>query len=1034
MGRELLAGSEVFAAAVDACDAALRPFTGWSVRQVLAGGGGDHPPLERVDVVQPALFAMGVGLAAVWRSLGVEPAAVVGHSQGEVAAAVVCGALSLEQGAQVVAQRSQAVLACSGRGGMALVELPPAVVEEHLASFGSALSVAAVNTASSTVVSGQAEAVAELVERLQEQGVYARRINVDYASHHAQMDPLLPELAARFAGLAPARARVPLYSTVTGEVLEGPELDGGYWCRNLREPVRFDRALQRLLEDGHSVFVEVSAHPVLAMPLTDACSTRGGVVVGSLARDRGGRAQLLRNAGLLHVHGHQLDWDRLLPQGGRLAELPTYPFQRERYWLEVARPAGDVRALGLRASEHPWLGAVTATASDEGYLFTGRLSLADQPWLAEHAVFGTVLVPGTGLLELALTAAHHVGADRVAELTLLEPLVLTEDTPVRLQVVVGAETGENRRPIAIYSRPEDAAEDAPWRRHATGELGRAEPIAGEAFAELARWPVAGAEQVELDGFYEAFAARGLDYGPAFQGLVELWRKDNTAYGRVRLPEGLTTDGFGIHPALLDAALHTLVSVQEDENTLDGNVLLPFEWTGAELLAVGAAELRVRVDLDEASRTVRVVVTDQDGRPVARAEGLQLREVTAEQVRVGGAGEHLYRVVFQPVRDAQRSSSGGVWVLGGSGEVARALEAESFAGLEELLARLDVAEAGVPGWVVVDATCPAADGDALAVTGEALEVAQRLLADERLASAELVWVTRGGVAAVEGDRLEGLSCAPLWGLVRAARSEHPERGLRLIDLGPEDADWEGLAAAVAVAGEPELAVRGGEVLAARLMRAGATGTTDTTSTGNSTSDHSDSGGAVRALDPEGTVLITGGTGELGRVVARHLVAVHGVRHLVLTSRRGPDAPGTAELIHELEEEGAECVRVVACDVADRGQVEALLAGVDAAHPWTGVFHLAAVLDDGLLVSQSGERLAGVWGAKAAGACHLDELTRELDLAAFVLFSSAAGVFGGAGQSNYAAANAFWMRWLFVVGLGGCRRSVCRGVCGSRRVWV
>ncbi|WP_328587129.1 polyketide synthase dehydratase domain-containing protein, partial [Streptomyces sp. F-3] len=287
-----------------------------------------------------------------------------------------------------------------------------------------------------------------------------------------------------------------------------------------------------------------------------------------------------------------------------------------------------MRALGLRASEHPWLGAVTATADDEGYLFTGRLSLADQPWLAEHAVFGTVLVPGTGLLELALTAAHHVGADRVAELTLLEPLVLTEDTPVRLQVVVGAETGENRRPIAIYSRPEDAAEDAPWRRHATGELGRAEPIAGEAFAELARWPVAGAEQVELDGFYEAFAARGLDYGPAFQGLVELWRKDNTAYGRVRLPEGLTTDGFGIHPALLDAALHTLVSVQEDENTLDGNVLLPFEWTGAELLAVGAAELRVRVDLDEASRTVRVVVTDQDGRPVARAEGLQLREVTA----------------------------------------------------------------------------------------------------------------------------------------------------------------------------------------------------------------------------------------------------------------------------------------------------------------------------------------------------------------------------------------------------------------------
>ncbi|WP_346074586.1 polyketide synthase dehydratase domain-containing protein, partial [Streptomyces thermogriseus] len=214
-----------------------------------------------------------------------------------------------------------------------------------------------------------------------------------------------------------------------------------------------------------------------------------------------------------------------------------------------------------------------------------------------HAVFGTVLVPGTGLLELALTAAHHVGADRVAELTLLEPLVLTEDTPVRLQVVVGAETADGQREITIYSRPENAPGDTPWRRHATGELGRAEPIAGEAFAELARWPVAGAEQVELDGFYEAFSARGIDYGPAFQGLVELWRKDNTAYGRVRLPEGLTTDGFGIHPALLDAALHTLIGARhEEDGKHEQPVYLPFEWTDVELFTTNTTELQVHIEL------------------------------------------------------------------------------------------------------------------------------------------------------------------------------------------------------------------------------------------------------------------------------------------------------------------------------------------------------------------------------------------------------------------------------------------------------
>ncbi|MEU5812125.1 acyltransferase domain-containing protein, partial [Streptomyces sp. NPDC047718] len=491
MGRELLARNAVFAEAIDACDAALRPFTGWSVREVLAGEEGEHPPFDRVDVVQPALFAMGVGLSAVWRSLGVEPAAVVGHSQGEVVAAVVSGALTLEQGSQIVAARSQAVLACAGQGGMALIERPVAVVEEFIAPYGEALSVAAVNTAGSTVISGQADAIAGIVAELSEQGVYARKINVDYASHNAQMDPLLPALADTFRDLAPSGTDIAFYSTVTGQTADGTALDGAYWCRNLREPVRFDRALERLLDDGHTVFVEISAHPVLSMPLTDGSAERGGIVVGSLARNHGGPTQLLRNLGLLHVQGHTLDWDRVLGAGDLVA-LPSYAFQREHYWLEAAKPTGNVRSVGLDVAEHPWLGAVTALADGEGHVFTGRVSLAEHPWLAEHAAFGTVLVPGTGLLELALAAAHHVGAESVEELTLLEPLTLAEDSVLRLQVVVGAADGSGRRPVTVYSRPDDAS-DSVWRRHATGELleeASAESDA-EAFAELVQWPVAG---------------------------------------------------------------------------------------------------------------------------------------------------------------------------------------------------------------------------------------------------------------------------------------------------------------------------------------------------------------------------------------------------------------------------------------------------------------------------------------------------------------------------------------------------------------
>ncbi|MFE3593274.1 acyltransferase domain-containing protein, partial [Streptomyces niveus] len=662
MGRELLASSEVFAGAVDACDAVLRPLTGWSVRAVLAGDEGGHPSVDRVDVVQPALFTMGIGLAAVWRSLGVEPAAVVGHSQGEVVAAVVSGALSLEQGALVVASRSRAVLGCAGLGGMALIERPLAVVEEFIAPYGDALSVAAVNTAGSTIISGEAEAIDEIVSDLQRQDVYARKIKVDYASHNAQMDPLLPGLAEKFEGLTPGKAEVAFYSTLFGDVVDGPELDGEYWCRNLREPVRFDRALEKLLDDGHTVFVEISAHPVLSMPLTDGSAEHSGVVVGSLSRRSGGMDQLLRNLGLLHVQGHDIDWTRVLGQGDVLP-LPSYAFQRERYWLEQAKQSGDVRSVGLEVSDHPWLGAALGLADGEGHLFTGRLSLAEQPWLKDHAAFGTVLVPGTGLLELALTAAHHVGAERVEDLTLLEPLVLSEDVGVRLQVVVGAPDSAGRRPVAIYSCGEDAAVEGVWRQHAAGELSDAGGSV-EGFAELGQWPVPGAEQVELAGFYEDFAARGLVYGPAFQGLTELWRKGNTAYGLVRLPEQLATDGFGVHPALLDAALHTLVGVRDEQQSGEQQVFLPFEWTGVDLHATGSTELRVRITLDPATdEHLSLSVASSLGQPVLHAQGLRIREATAEQIRAGQSVEHLYQVDFRSLRELEERSEVETWVVG-----------------------------------------------------------------------------------------------------------------------------------------------------------------------------------------------------------------------------------------------------------------------------------------------------------------------------------------------------------------------------------
>ncbi|MFF4085174.1 SDR family NAD(P)-dependent oxidoreductase [Streptomyces sp. NPDC001777] len=999
MGRDLLDQSPAFREAVNACDAALRPHTGWSVLDRLRGEDRGSLPFERLDVVQPVLFAMYVGLAAAWRELGLEPSAVVGHSQGEVAAAVVAGALTVDEGARIVALRSRVLQSDGGGGEMAVIELPLAQVREQIAPYGDALSIAAVNTDRWTVISGDADAVEDVLIELDDADVACGKLNAACASHSAHMDPLLPGLRAEFAVLRPRQTDVPFYSTVTGDLVDGRELDADYWCRNLREPVRLDLAQAKLIEDGHDVFVEVSPNPVLVMPLTNGLGEADGLVVPSLQRGRGDLGELLGTLALLHVQGREIDWDHALgAPTGTLVPLPTYAFQRERYWTEITGPAGDANSMGLAPARHPWLAAVTAMANGEGHLLTGRLSTATHPWLLDHAAFGTVLAPGTGLLELALVAARESGAGRVGELTLSEPLILDGDG-VHVQVTVGAPDLNGERSIAIYGRPESEQEH--WTCHATGRLldGGAD-TGDEGFDDLRSWPVAGAEPVSLEGFYERLAAQGIGYGPAFRGLTELWRDGGTAYGLVRLPEGVQGQDYGVHPALLDAALHTLQAVR-DLDEADHRVLLPFEWEDVELHAEGSSTLRVRVDLDTARSSARLWVADAQGRPVAAAGTLRLREASAEQIRSGRPVQHLYRVGFRPVRPMAPSAAVRTWVLGGDGVLSNALGTEHVADVDAFLAGVgDGREA--PVRLVVDATADPdpvgarggsedRDDDVATVrrlTADALETLRRLLTDDRTAAVELVWVTRGAVDV--GDTEDGvrdLNRSGLWGLVRSARTEFAERTVRLVDT---DAYTPTLERALAVADEPELVVRGEEVLAAHLVRVRDTAGND---------------GALRRLDPRGTVLITGGTGELGRQVAAHLVREHGVRHLVLTSRSGPDAPGASDLVNELEAAGATTVRIEPCDVTDREQLARLLAAVPDAHPWTGVVHLAAALDDGLLTAQDPERLWKVLGPKAAGAVHLHRLTRELDLSAFVLFSSVAGVFGGAGQSTYAAANTF-----------------------------
>ncbi|WP_329491264.1 SDR family NAD(P)-dependent oxidoreductase [Kitasatospora sp. NBC_01246] len=992
MGRELLDASPVFAERAAACAAALERWVDWSLEDVLRG---DAPAelLDRVDVLQPASFAVMVGLAAVWASVGVVPDAVVGHSQGEIAAACVAGALSLEDAARIVAVRSQVIAgSLAGRGGMASVALSDSEAVERLVRWADRVEVAAVNGPASVVIAGDAEALDEALEVLAADGVRVRRVAVDYASHTRHVEAIEDTLAEAFADIRSQAPLVPFLSTVTGEWIdEAGVLDGGYWYRNLRGQVRFGPAIATLLDQGHTVFVESSAHPVLVQPVSEIVDEAGAeaLVTGTLRRDEGGLRRLFASMAELHVRGVAVDWTGVLPAGAETAQvdLPTYAFDRQHFWLRTS-PATDAASLGQATADHPLIGAVVQVPETGGVLCTSRLSLHTHPWLADHAVGGAVLVPGTGLVELAVRAGDEVGCGTLDELVIEAPLVLPEHGNVRVQVAVGGPDGAGARRVGIYSVREDAAGDTgadAWTRHATGTLTATSDAGGPAF-DFTAWPPADAEQLGVTGGYELLAQAGYGYGPVFQGVRAVWRRGEELFAEVALPEDQrdAAGRFGIHPALLDAALHpVMLDVALGDPTGvnragdESEVHLPFGWNGLRLHAAGASALRVRLVRSDA-QTLALEAADETGGAVLTLRSLVSRAVSADQLGSAGGDEGrdaLFRVEWTelPTGTAPGLELPPAWVPVASPDHVAMLTNGS----------------GVPPVVVLDAVGDGPDEYAvLGLTARVLDVVQAWLSTRGLDAARLVVVTRGAVPAGGDAAVTDPAGAAVWGLIRVAQAENPDRIVLLDTDAAPGTDVEPVLAAVLGTNEPQVAVRGTTMYVPRIARA--TAPAD----------------EAAAFDPEGTVLITGGTGTLGGLLARRLVTGHGVRHLLLASRSGLRAEGAAELAAELTALGA-TVTVTACDVADRESVAALLSGVPAEHPLTGVVHTAGVLDDGVFGALTAERLARVFAPKVTAVRHLDELTRELapELRSFVLFSSAAGVFGSAGQGNYAAANAY-----------------------------
>ncbi|MFG3252538.1 SDR family NAD(P)-dependent oxidoreductase [Streptomyces sp. NPDC048172] len=1016
MALGLLETSPVFRDRLAACDEALAPLTGWSVREVLSGGPG-APGLERVDVVQPVLFAVMVALADMWRHAGLVPAAVVGHSQGEIAAACVAGALSLEDAARVVALRSSALGALSGQGAMASLGLSRDEAEERLSRWDGRLAVAVVNGPGSVVVSGDSDAIAELVDSCEESGTRIRRLPVDYASHSPHVERIRDDILTRLRGLTPRSADIPFYSTVTGGQLDTAGLDADYWYRNLRQPVRFDETTRLLLDRGYELFVEASPHPVLTMGVEETVADAGAsaVVLGTLHRDRGGLDDFLGSLAQAYVGGVPVDWSSVTGPGGNghggngHVTLPTYAFQRRHYWQDPTAPTGDALGkAGLRAGEHPLLGAAVDVADSEAVVLTGRLSLQTHRWLADHQVDGEALLPGTAFVEFALRAAQEAGCQGIEELTLEAPLVVPPTGAVQVQVVAGAPDGWGKRPVSVHSRPEEASLDGGWTTHAVGELtGASEP---EDLGDLVLWPPPGAEPLPTESLYAGYAERGYAFGSAFRGIRAAWRRGDDIYAEVGLSSQQRGDAgrFGVHPALLDAAAQAAgIPVQDGDPAAeqDQGIRLPFLFGDVALLAPGATDLRVRVRRLGPDR-VALSAADPDGRPVISVGTLVVRPVSAGQrgaTAADAARDALFRLTWTPVSAPGTGpvAAGQRWaVLGADGEGDTAPFAESgaavdaYPGLDGLRAAL--AE-GAPAPDLVVWSVPGLGngyggegGDGLAartraVTAAALEVVQTWLADDGFGAGRLVVRTRGAVATGAGEGPADLAASAVWGLVRTAQTEHPDRFL-LVDDGtcPEDAGSGKTWAALAAGDEPQLALRSDESLAPRLARAGDGESLTLPGPGTAWCLEATGAGTLEGLTVTELPLPEGppGPGEV-RVA---------VRAAGLNFRDVVTALGMVPGEKDLGSEGAGVVTAVGDDVRDLAPGDRVLGF------WTHGFGPVAVTDHRLLAKVPEE-----WSFEEAAAVPVSLLTAYWGL--FDLAGLRAGesvlVHAGAGGVGMAA---------------------------------
>ncbi|MGW6118091.1 type I polyketide synthase [Nocardia sp. NPDC055165] len=810
MGHELYEGYPVYRAAFDEICAEFDQHRETPLREMIFDDRADATSLDRTEIAQIALFATEVAMYRLAESWGLRPAFVLGHSIGEIVAAYVAGVWSLPDACTLVAARGRLMQSAPPGGAMVSVAADSETVAELVRRYDD-VSIAAVNGPASVVVSGAHASVTAIAEQLAADGVRTHRLRVSHAFHSPQMDAVLAEFGEVCRGLTYRPPTVPVISALTGKVAEAAQLcSPEYWVSHLREPVRYLDAVRWAREQGGvNCFAELGPGAALTAMVHEIVDD--GAAMAAVALQRPGIAgDLAFVAGLstLYSHGAALDPGSLFEGAdARPVDLPTYAFQRDRYWLEVSE-GSNVRGAGLDADDHPLLGAKIGLAQDGGLLLTGRLSLHSHPWLAGHRIGGAVLLPGTAFIELAWHAGQFVQCPTVGELVLEAPLVIPETGAVELQVLVGPAEESGYRTVGVYSRLQTASvEELPWTGHATGTVQPSDDIAVPAGGA---WPPVGAVAVAVGDPYEAMAAVGYDYGSAFRGLRQIWRHGDEVFAEVALPESAIGEAaeFGLHPALLDAALHAMIATGTVGPTESGKIRLPFAWEGVSLHAVGASSLRVRLTPVGTDR-IGLELTDSAGRPVASARSLALREISLEALgqRPASSDGGLYEMNWVTLPSPEPTAGPGEW---------SELDFVDGRVAVERCARTDRDLVVVRVHSDVTASVPAAVREQVIAVQT---VVQRLLTDDEFAEALVVFVTSGAVAIHGAEDVGDLAGAAVWGLLRSAQNENPGR-IALLDLDDRSDYREAVRSCAALTTEPQLAIRHGETHAPRLVRAGA----------------------------------------------------------------------------------------------------------------------------------------------------------------------------------------------------------------------